>query len=260
MKDILLILIWASFLKVFISYSPKNVITVSPPRNNISPPSIVITLNKPNVKDNYDINEKKKNLKEQNKIEDIINKVQHLIYNIDDYKSEMSDQHTTESLGLNTNIELFNTNDENVLNLLLNSKDDTLKNEKKKKKTAPIIITYPQPLSDDELIYYEKYKHLMENKKKTRNLLLKVAYLEKLSQIKSTNKKESIKELEDTINIIEKSISRLHIIDEMLEELSYELTPNEDKNTKKLKSEREYLTEKINVLNKKVGKLKLMNY
>ncbi|KYN95317.1 hypothetical protein PRSY57_1220400 [Plasmodium reichenowi] len=260
MKDILLLLIWASFLKTFICYSPKNVITVSPRRNNISPPSIVITLNKPNIKDNYDINEKKKNLEEQNKIEDIISTVQHLIYNIDDYKSEMSDQYTKESLGLNTNIEILNANDENVLNLLLNSKDDTLINEKKKKKTAPIIITYPQPLSEDEIIYYEKYKHLMENKKKTRNLLLKVAHLEKLSLIKSTNKKESIKELEDTINIIEKSISRLHIIEEMLEELSYEPTQNEDKNTKKLKTKREYLTEKINVLNKKVEKLKLMNY
>ncbi|EWC87631.1 hypothetical protein PFNF54_03756 [Plasmodium falciparum NF54] len=62
MKDILLLVILASFLKTFICYSPKNVITVSPPRNNISPPSIVITLNKPNIKDNYDINEKKKNL------------------------------------------------------------------------------------------------------------------------------------------------------------------------------------------------------
>ncbi|ETW17587.1 hypothetical protein PFAG_03855 [Plasmodium falciparum Santa Lucia] len=252
MKDILLLVILASFLKTFICYSPKNVITVSPPRNNISPPSIVITLNKPNIKDNYDINEKKKNLEEQNKIEDIISTVQHLIYNIDDYKSEMSDQYTKESLGLNTNIEILNANDENVLNLLLNSKDDTLINEKKKKKTAPIIITYPQPLSEDEIIYYEKYKHLMENKKKTRNLLLKVAHLEKLSQ--------SIKELEDTINIIEKSISKLHIIEEMLEELSYEPTQNEDNNTKKLKTEREYLTEKINVLNKKVEKLKLMNY
>ncbi|SOV79290.1 conserved Plasmodium protein, unknown function [Plasmodium sp. gorilla clade G3] len=260
MKDILLLLIWTSFLKVFISHSPKNVLTVSPSRNNTSPPSIVITLNKPNVKDNYDINEKKKNLKEQNKIEDIISKVQHLIYSIDDYKSEMSDQYTTESLGLHTNIEISNANDENVLNLLLNSKDDSLKNEKEKQKTAPIIITYPQPLSEEEIMYYEKYKPLMENKKKTRNLLLKVAYLEKLSQIKSTNKKENTKELEDTINIIEKSISRLHIIDEMLEELSYELTQNEDKNTKKLKSEREYLTEKINVLNKKVEKLKLINY
>ncbi|ETW48188.1 hypothetical protein PFMALIP_03756 [Plasmodium falciparum MaliPS096_E11] len=240
MKDILLLVILASFLKTFICYSPKNVITVSPPRNNISPPSIVITLNKPNIKDNYDINEKKKNLEEQNKIEDIISTVQHLIYNIDDYKSEMSDQYTKESLGLNTNIEILNANDENVLNLLLNSKDDTLINEKKKKKTAPIIITYPQPLSEDEIIYYEKYKHLMENKKKTRNLLLKVAHLEKLSQ--------SIKELEDTINIIEKSISKLHIIEEMLEELSYEPTQNEDNNTKKLKTEREYLTEKINVL------------
>ncbi|ETW55889.1 hypothetical protein PFUGPA_01934 [Plasmodium falciparum Palo Alto/Uganda] len=149
MKDILLLVILASFLKTFICYSPKNVITVSPPRNNISPPSIVITLNKPNIKDNYDINEKKKNLEEQNKIEDIISTVQHLIYNIDDYKSEMSDQYTKESLGLNTNIEILNANDENVLNLLLNSKDDTLINEKKKKKTAPIIITYPQPLSEE---------------------------------------------------------------------------------------------------------------
>ncbi|ETW60241.1 hypothetical protein PFMC_03785 [Plasmodium falciparum CAMP/Malaysia] len=199
MKDILLLVILASFLKTFICYSPKNVITVSPPRNNISPPSIVITLNKPNIKDNYDINEKKKNLEEQNKIEDIISTVQHLIYNIDDYKSEMSDQYTKESLGLNTNIEILNANDENVLNLLLNI-------------------------------------------------------------IKSINKKESIKELEDTINIIEKSISKLHIIEEMLEELSYEPTQNEDNNTKKLKTEREYLTEKINVLNKKVEKLKLMNY
>ncbi|EWC75387.1 hypothetical protein C923_03928 [Plasmodium falciparum UGT5.1] len=56
------------------------------------------------------------------------------------------------------------------------------------------------------------------------------------------------------------SISKLHIIEEMLEELSYEPTQNEDNNTKKLKTEREYLTEKINVLNKKVEKLKLMNY
>ncbi|SOV23756.1 conserved Plasmodium protein, unknown function [Plasmodium sp. DRC-Itaito] len=260
MKDILLFLFWASFLKVFICYSPKDVITVSPPKNNTSPPSIVISLNKPNVKYNYHINEKKKDLKEQNKIEDIISKVQHLIYNIDDYKNEMSDQYTTEALGLHTNIEILNANDDNVLNLLLNSKDDTLEKEKEKKKTAPIIITYPQPLSEDEIIYYEKYKHLMENKKKTKNLLLKVAYLEKLSQIKSTNKKEIIKELEHTINIIEKSISRLHIIDEMLEELSYEQAPNEDKNTNKLKREREYLTEKINVLNKKVEKLKLINY
>ncbi|CRH02634.1 conserved Plasmodium protein, unknown function [Plasmodium relictum] len=254
MKIISQFLFLSLFVKEFFcQYKEENTDKIH--LNNFnSSPSIVIAVNKPKTKSISPISENDINInkEKQNKLENIINKVEELLQNIDDNKNKLLENRNNKNNELNIKTEIINANDENVLNLLLNNKDDST--DKKKDFSPPIILVFSQPLTNQESMEYEKYKELMKGEKKTKNLLLKVVYFEKLYNITSKNKKEATKEIEDAMKTIEKSISRRHTIDEILEEI-YDEYRNEDKNIKKLKNESEFLKQKINVLNQKIRKL-----
>ncbi|CRG97774.1 conserved Plasmodium protein, unknown function [Plasmodium gallinaceum] len=254
MKTIFQFLFLSLFIKNFFCQNKEGEIDKIHQNNFNSSPNIIIAVNKPQTKKISPINENNIyiNRKKQNKLENIINNVEELLQNINDNKNKLVENANGRNYGLNMETEIINANDENVLNILLNGKYNL--NKEKKNFSAPIIMVFPQPLTNQEIIDYEKYKELIKSLKKTKNLLLKVGYFEKLSDIKSKNKKEATKEIENTIKIIEKSISRRHIIDEILEEI-YDEHRNEDKNIKKLKNESEFLKQKINVLNEKIRKL-----
>ncbi|SBT80890.1 conserved Plasmodium protein, unknown function, partial [Plasmodium malariae] len=102
-----------------------------------------------------------------------------------------------------------------------------------------------------ELFLYNKYKDLIKNVKETKNLLLKHLFniIKNLNaEIKSRSKREAINEIQITTKIIEKCISRGSVIEEILEEIQYDEHGKENKNNERLKSERDFLNQKINIL------------
>ncbi|XP_026307991.1 uncharacterized protein LOC111530065 isoform X2 [Piliocolobus tephrosceles] len=223
--------------------------------NSVQPPQIVIDVNK--HKNVYDSILRKNNmdiLEKNNKLENITSSVEELLHLIEDNKNELLKDTTPEDYGLKIKTEIMNATDEHVLNLLLNNEEDKLK-ETKAEQIGPIIVVLPQPLSDQESLYYDKYKDLIKDVEPTKSLLLRVIYFEKIATIKSQNKKEATDELENTKDIIKKCESRINAIKAILDEISYNAYGNEDKTTKRLKSEKEFLNQKLNVLNRKIRKL-----
>ncbi|SBS88484.1 conserved Plasmodium protein, unknown function [Plasmodium ovale curtisi] len=220
------------------------------------PPQIVIAVNKPptanhsapkDISSNLSVNEKK------NKLERIINRGSNFTFNTTKIKynifhifpftillnsagatAHYRRKQTAEEYGLKVETEIINANDENVLNLLLKNKSDEIKGGKKKY-APPIIVILPQPLSNQELLYYKKYKYLIRNDRKTKNLLLKVTYFEKLAEIKSRNKVEATDEAANATKVIEKSLSRRYIIDETLAEVFYKNRRDDNQKIKKLR-------------------------
>ncbi|EUD69063.1 hypothetical protein C922_00755 [Plasmodium inui San Antonio 1] len=175
------------------------------------------------------------------------------------------EQENPKQRGLKAESEIIDANDENVLNLFLNSEEKETKRERKY--SPPVILVLPQPLTRQELFYYEKYKHLEGDIKHTKPLLLRVSHFVKLAEIKSNNKAEAVEELAIAEKMEEKCTSRINVINEALEEISFDESTREDKNTKRLKDERIFLNQKRRVLvcyemcfkNQKIEKMRLIN-
>ncbi|SCQ17024.1 conserved Plasmodium protein, unknown function [Plasmodium ovale] len=253
-KVICLLFILPLFFEAFLGQWQNQDGSSYPSTRFNPPPQIVIAVNKPPTANHSAPKDISSNLSEKkNKLERIINRAQELLHIIEENKQEFIEHKTAEEYGLKVETEIINANDENVLNLLLKNKSDEIKGGKKKY-APPIIVILPQPLSNQELLYYKKYKYLIRNDRKTKNLLLKVTYFEKLAEIKSRNKVEATDEAANAT----KSLSRRYIIDETLAEVFYK-NRRDDKNIKHLKRERDYLNQKINVLNQKIKKLRLIN-
>ncbi|KEG04063.1 conserved Plasmodium protein, unknown function [Plasmodium vinckei vinckei] len=222
-------------------------------------PQIVIAMNKPSIMNNfntYENNEDQMN-EEKAKAENFIRAAKEFLHIIEENKNELLGYNIAKELGLEIKTEIMNGNDENVLKLLLNNKNDELQNTKPG--VAPVIVMLPQPLSNEELLYYNNYNIFKKNVKNTNNLLLKVSYLEKLAKIKSINKNEAIDELEQTAETIERCLSRKQAIEDKLEEILHADYQMNNKNIKRLKGERNFLNIKINVLKQKTKKLHLVN-
>ncbi|WBY60981.1 hypothetical protein Py17XNL_001401221 [Plasmodium yoelii yoelii] len=126
----------------------------------------------------YENNEDQMN-EEKAKAENFIRAAKELLHIIEENKNELLGYNIAKELGLEIKTEIMNGNDENVLKLLLNNKNDELKNTKPG--VAPVIVMLPQHLSNEELLYYNNYKVFKKNVKNTKNLLFKVSYLEKIA-------------------------------------------------------------------------------
>ncbi|CXJ21528.1 conserved Plasmodium protein, unknown function [Plasmodium berghei] len=221
-------------------------------------PQLVIAVNKPHIMNNfntYENNEDQMN-EEKAKAENFIRAAKELLHIIEENKNELLGYSIAKELGLEIKTEIMNGNDENVLKLLLNNKNSGLKNTKPG--AAPVIVMLPQHLSNEELLYYNNYV-FKKNVKNTKNLLLKVSYLEKIAKIKSIKKNETIDELEKTAENIERCLSRKQAIEDKLEEILHADYQMNNKNIKRLKGEMDFLNIKINVLRQKTKKLHLVN-
>ncbi|SCP03495.1 conserved Plasmodium protein, unknown function [Plasmodium malariae] len=212
-------------------------------------PKIVIGVNKPRIINNFFLGEDSTDhIKEKkNYLKKVINNAEELLRIIDENKNKLLENRTEERHGLKVEADIMNANDKNISNLLLDNKNNELR-KKEGKSSAPVIIVLPQPLTNQELFLYNKYKDLIKNVKETKNLLLKIIYFERLGEIKSRSKREAINEIQITTKIIEKCISRGRVIEEILEEIQYDEHGKENKNNERLKSERDFLNQKINIL------------
>ncbi|KAI4834926.1 hypothetical protein MKS88_005606 [Plasmodium brasilianum] len=252
-------------------------------------PKIVIGVNKPRIINNFFLGEDSTdhivNKEKKNYLKKVINNAEELLRIIDENKNcninlilyntclihltilveikkkkkiqKLLENRTEERHGLKVEADIMNANDKNISNLLLDNKNNELR-KKEGKSSAPVIIVLPQPLTNQELFLYNKYKDLIKNVKETKNLLLKIIYFERLGEIKSRSKREAINEIQITTKIIEKCISRGRVIEEILEEIQYDEHGKENKNNERLKSERDFLNQKINILKQKNRKLGLI--
>ncbi|CAA9990998.1 conserved Plasmodium protein, unknown function [Plasmodium knowlesi strain H] len=230
------------------------------PRDGVFPRKVFVTVNKPRTVndtsprgDGADFVEGAK----QNEYHNVVATAEELLHIIAENKHMLLGQENPNERGLKAESEIINANDENVLNLLLSREEKETKRERKY--SPPVILVLPQPLTRQELFYYEKYKHLKGGINHTKPLLLRVSYFAKLIEIRSKNKAEAIEELAIAEKMVEKCNSRINVIDEALEEISIGVSTREDKNTKRLRDERTFLNQKRRVLNRKIKKLRLIN-
>ncbi|WBY60982.1 hypothetical protein Py17XNL_001401221 [Plasmodium yoelii yoelii] len=94
----------------------------------------------------YENNEDQMN-EEKAKAENFIRAAKELLHIIEENKNELLGYNIAKELGLEIKTEIMNGNDENVLKLLLNNKNDELKNTKPG--VAPVIVMLPQHLSNE---------------------------------------------------------------------------------------------------------------
>ncbi|CAG9472279.1 unnamed protein product [Plasmodium vivax] len=226
-----------------------------------SPPKVFVAVNKPRT-----VNEASRRGDgadlvgaKQHEYHNVVATAEELLRIIAENKNMLLGKENPNQHGLKAESEIINANDENVLNLLLNGEEKETKRERKY--APPVILVLSQPLTRQELFYYEKYKHLKGDIKHTNNkpLLLRVSHFAKLAEIKSKNKAEAVKELASAEKMVEKCTTRVNVINEALEEISLGASTREDKNIKRLKDERTFLTQKRRVLNQKIKKLRLIN-
>ncbi|KJP87241.1 hypothetical protein AK88_03158 [Plasmodium fragile] len=212
------------------------------PRDSIFSPKVFVAVNRPRtINDGADVVRAK-----QSEYHNVVDTAEELLRIIAENTHMLLGQETPNKHGLKAESEIINANDENVLNLLLNSKEK--ESQRERKYSAPVILVLPQPLTRQELFYYEKYKHFAEDIKHTKPLLLRVSHFAKLAEIKSKNKAEAVEELAVAEKMVETCTSRMNVINEALEEISLGTSTREDKNTKRLKDERTFLNQKRRVL------------
>ncbi|GAW83588.1 hypothetical protein, conserved [Plasmodium gonderi] len=249
MNKIFIVFLFLSFFETLFCRNNNQGVKRVNPNDLSSPQNVIIAVNKPRMTIDDTLSEDYIHLggAKQNEQHYIANTAEEILRIISENKNKLLAENTSKQYGFKTESEIINANDENVLNLLLIN-DEKESRTKERKFIPPVILVLPQHLSNQELFYYEKYKHLKEGLKNTKHLLLKVAYFKKLAEIKSKNKREAVKELVTTSKIIEQCTSRINIIKELLEEISIDSSAIEDENTKKLKNERAFLKQKKNVL------------
>ncbi|ANQ11023.1 Uncharacterized protein PCOAH_00054870 [Plasmodium coatneyi] len=184
------------------------------PRDWTFPPKVFVAVNKPHTVndasrrgDGADLGGAK-----QSEYHNVVATAEELLRIIAENKHTLLGQENPSEHGVKTESEIINANDENVLNLLLNSEEKETKRERKY--SPPVILVLPQPLTRQELFYYEKYKHLKGDIKHTKPLLLRVSHFAKLAEIRSKNKAEAVKELVIAEKMVEKNqkIKKLRLI------------------------------------------------